>query len=153
MQNLKINTVRPRSYRERSISDGFNLFVENHAGSDLVDEFFNRNNIVSLKFKSKTWSKLKSMCDREVYKAIRNYFNEPKLKVSFSDYVGCSMCPCSPGYRIRGVRSFSKETPFDGMWNTNVWATVHDLDLSKIKAALPKFQKMLEEEIKSHEND
>lgn len=38
---------------------------------------------------------------RKVVEAVRSVFPESDVKVSWDRHCGCSMCPCSPGYRIR----------------------------------------------------
>jgi len=42
---------------------------------------------------------------------LKSIFNEDEIKVVWDRFCGCSMCPCSPGYRVkinREIRSLDK---------------------------------------------
>lgn len=143
MSAFTITSARRRPYSERLIHNGFNLFVESNA-TKLIDEFFNENKIWSLDFKSKTWAKLKRMACKLETEAMKDFFGA-ECEMKFSHYTGCSMCPCSPGYKVR--KAFAE--PFWKYANNDVWAKIN-VDVSSIKSVLPKMKEMLEAEIKAN---
>lgn len=140
---FKIVSNRPRSYSERMIRNGFNVFVKSNA-TTLIDEFFNEHKIWALDFKSKTWSKLMNAATKLNVSAMREVFgSEPDIK--WSAYAGCSVCPCSPGYRVR--KAFNEESRQYA--NHDIWADVN-VDVRKLKDKLPVFYEMLQNEIQAH---
>lgn len=140
---MKVSQIRKRPYTERFLHNGFNVFLDSNA-TDLIDKFFRENEIFALRFKSKTWSKMCRMAEKLNVNAMREvYGSSPDIK--YSVHTGCSMCPCSPGYRVRKafcptLREYA---------NCDIWASMK-VDISEIKALLPKFKKMLDEEIATH---
>ena len=72
--------------------------LEKYSPDRIVDQWFYDQNICGLTKKSEAWSKAKRLSNKYVYKAIKSKI--PCKSVVYSSYAGCSMCPCSPGYRI-----------------------------------------------------
>jgi hypothetical protein len=139
---MKVKQITKRPYRERFIPNGFNVYIDSNA-TELVDKFFSENKIYGLSFKSKTWSKMCRMTEKLNIAAMRAvYGSTPDIKYSYK--TGCS-CGCSPGYKVRKafcptLREYA---------NCDIWATVK-VDVSEIKALMPKFKEMLAEEIAIH---
>jgi hypothetical protein len=140
---MKINSVRKRHYTERFLHNGFNVYLDSNA-SKVIDKFFQDNKIWALDFKSKTWAKMVRMSNKLDIAAMRERFGIMP-EITYSVYTGCSMCPCSPGFRVR--KAFGVENR--EFANCDVWAKV-TVDVSGIEAALPKFKKMLEAEIEAY---
>lgn len=141
IMKMQITSTSRRSFRERMIPNGFNLFVESNA-TTLVDKFFNDNKIYELRFKCKTWGKVMRMATKLNIAAMRKFFKDEPCDISFSHYAGCSMCPCSPGYRVR--KAFAE--PFRQYANNHVWAKI-EVDVSSIEKILPKMVEALQAEI------
>ena len=72
--------------------------LEKYSPDKIVDQWFWDWKIGHLTKKSEAWSKAKRLSNKYVYKAIKS--KVPCKSVVYSSYAGCSMCPCSPGYRI-----------------------------------------------------
>ena len=70
----------------------------NNSPDKIVDTWFDDWKINELSKKSEAWAKAKRLSNKYVYKAIKSKI--PCKSVVYSVYAGCSMCPCSPGYRI-----------------------------------------------------
>ena len=136
MKATTTNT-RDRKYPDRFIRNGFNVFVKSNV-TDIVDDWFHENKVWDLDFKCKTWNKLKNAANKLNIAAIRTVvgFN---CDITFSTYAGCSMCPCSPGFRVRNYTG-------DHRTNCDVWMSV-EVDASEIVAMLPKYTEMLKKEI------
>lgn len=140
---MKVSKIWKRPYRVRFIPNGFNVYLNSNA-TDLIDKFFAENKIYGLSFKSKTWSKMCRMAEKLNIAAMRTVYG-PTPDIKYSIHTGCSMCPCSPGYRVRKatcptLREYA---------NCDIWASVN-VDVSEIKGMLPKFSEMLEAEIKAN---
>ena len=135
-------TITQTSHRfhERYINRGFNVFTNSNA-SDLADSWFSEKEIYSLDFKCKAWSKLKRAVTRLEIKTMRKLFGDD-CKILYSLYTGCSMCPCSPGYRVRKCEGEHNRDHF----NHDVWVNI-EVDTSPLEALLPVCEKMLKEEI------
>lgn len=71
---------------------------DNNSPDKIVDKWFSDWKINELSKKSEAWAKAKRLSNKYVYKAIKSKI--PCKSVVYSVYAGCSMCPCSPGYRI-----------------------------------------------------
>lgn len=141
---LQVTSSNYRTYKsgDRPIFNGFNMFVKSNL-SDVIDAFFNDNKIYSLRFKCKTWTKLKNFVSKIESKHIHSVLElDETATVKYSHKAGCS-CGCSPGFRIRNASSRK-----DYM-NHDVWSTI-SFDTSEFEKVLPKFKEMLETEIKSH---
>lgn len=140
---MKVSQIQKRSYRDRFIPNGFNVYLKSNA-TDLIDKFFTENKIYGLSFKSKTWSKMCRMAEKLNIAAMRTvYGSTPDIK--YSIHTGCSMCPCSPGYRVRKatcptLREYA---------NCDIWASAK-VDVTELAVMMPKFKKMLKEEIVYH---
>ena len=143
---MTITSKNVRSYSERRIINGFNIFVKSNA-TDLVDAWFNKNEIWALKFKCKTWNKLKAMATKLNIAAMRAFFKNESCEISFSHYAGCSMCPCSPGYKVRKASA----PVFSEYENKSVWADIN-VDVSSIEAILSKMDSLLALEIEANKN-
>lgn len=135
-----VTNNRIRNYREKNIYRGFNVFVESNA-TKIADDWFTENEIYNLDFKCKAWNKLKNAVNKLNIAAIRTVvgFN---CDVTYSVYAGCSMCPCSPGFRVRKCTDDTAQQFF----NHDVWMNI-EVDASKIIESLPKYTEMLKKEI------
>ena len=57
---------------------------------------------------------------------IRKKFNIPAdVKISWSQYAGCSMCPCSPGFIVQSDPRVSD------LIGQSIWVTVKPTEISK----------------------
>jgi hypothetical protein len=63
-------------------------------------------------------------------------------EIKYSVHAGCSMCPCSPGYRVRKASA----ALIKQYGNCDVWVKV-EVDVTELKKLMPKFRAMLNEEI------
>lgn len=79
---MKVSQIRRRSYGERFLHNGFNVYLKSNASS-LIDKFFSENEIWSLQFKSKTWSKMCRMAEKLNIAAMRTVYGQtPDIKFS-----------------------------------------------------------------------
>lgn len=133
-----ITSTRNRTYPNRYIPNGFNVYVKSNV-SNLIDDWFHENEVWSLDFKCKAWNKLKNAANKLNIAAIRSVvgFN---CDITYSVYAGCSSCPCSPGFRIRKCIGGSAHI------NRDVYMDI-EVDTSEIEAMLPKYTEMLKKEI------
>jgi len=128
-----------RSFGERFITKGFNVFVTSNA-TEFIDNWFNENEIWKLSVKSKAWAKLTRACNKLNINAMRTVFGDD-CNIVFSHYAGCSMCPCSPGFRVRKCTTDKNRELF----NTDVWMDI-EVDLAPLVALLDKCDEMLKAE-------
>lgn len=106
---------RPRAQKAR-------VFPKSNA-TDLADEWFSKNGVYSLEFKSKTWQKIGRLINKINRPVIANLLESDLKNVQFSAYCGCS-CPCSPGYNV-----FSPRDKFKGMGvSVNIEASEGELE-------------------------
>jgi hypothetical protein len=138
-----ITSDRRRPYSERMLHSGFNVFPDSNA-SKMIDEFFSKHKIYTLDFKSKTWAKMVRLATKLNVEAMRTVFGK-ECEITYSIYAGCSMCPCSPGYRVR--KSFGEANR--KYINHDIWGKIV-VDTSPISAKLKDFEKALKAEIKAH---
>jgi len=136
---FKLKSARRRPYSERTIHNGFNIFVDSNATA-LVDEFFNKHEIWKLDFKCSTWTRMKNAATKINVAAMHEFFGSD-VEINFSHKAGCS-CGCSPGYRAR--KAFGQA--YHKYINQDIWAEVK-ADLSELKAKMPKFEEMLKKEL------
>lgn len=85
------------------------VFVGSNATS-IADDWFNKNELWSVKFKSKTWSKLGRLVNKINREAISSLLECNTKDVVYSVHCGCS-CPCSPGYNVYNTNKNGK-----GIW-------------------------------------
>lgn len=96
--------------------------------SNLVDcttEVYNENELFTVEWKSKAWSKLSNFASRATAKALRGKLELTKnVSVTFSVYAGCS-CPCSPGYIIRAKNNEGEqELRLKGLVNVYIYGKI-----------------------------
>lgn len=135
-----ITQSRFRHYKDRYIHAGFNVFVKSNATA-VVDNWFNDNAIWNLDFKCKAWNKLKNAANKLNIAAIRDVVGV-NCDVTYSVYTGCSMCPCSPGFRVRKCVDDTTKAYI----NCDVWMDI-EVDVSTITAMLPECTEMMRKEI------
>jgi len=145
---MKINITQShnRSFTEKFIRSGFNVYVESNV-TELADKWFNDNNLRSAPFKSKAWAKVMKACNKLNIKALRTLFGD-NCDITYSHYTGCSMCPCSPGFRIRKCADVRLKEFF----NHDVWMKIEASysELSELQAVLDKAKVILEQELEEH---
>lgn len=96
--NAKIRKIQPYS---QSRSQKARVFVYSNA-TKIADDWFNENEVWSLKFKSKTWQKMGRLLHKINRPVIAEQLKCDVKDVKYSVYCGCS-CPCSPGYNAFNV--------------------------------------------------
>ena len=141
-----ITQSRNRSFTEKFIRSGFNVYVESNV-TELADKWYNDNNLRSAPFKSKAWAKVMKACNKLNIKALRTLFGD-NCDITYSHYTGCSMCPCSPGFRVRKcIDSAAKE-----FFNKDIWVIIkaEKNELSELKEVLIKASALLEQEMEEH---
>ena len=138
MTNATITKTIDRRYPEKYIANGCNVFVKSNV-SDLVDSWFRENKIWGLQFKCKTWNKVKKAANKLNIAAIRTQFGF-NCDITYSEYAGCSSCPCSPGFRVRKFVGGHRRV------NCDVWMSIQ-ADVSELVEMLPKYSEMLKKEI------
>ena len=136
---VNITSSRKRPYSDRFIDKGFNVYIESNI-TKFIDDWFRVNEVYNLEFKSKAWQKLKTAAIKIEIKAMREIFGND-CNISYSVNTGCSMCPCSPGFRVRKCVGFHNR---DYM-NHDVWLEIEG-DITPLRALLPKVNQMLKEE-------
>jgi hypothetical protein len=138
-----LDKSRRRTYPERFIADGFNVYRESNL-TKAIDKFFSDNEIYALGFKCKTWSRLGNKVTRIEAEAIRSLLKLPDtVEIKWSAKAGCS-CGCSPGFKVRKAKNSKLE-------NCDVFITLKFDDLSEIRKDITKAKEDLKKEIKSHE--
>ena len=66
--------------------------------------------VYTASWKSAAWSKISAKATRLTSAALREKLElSENVSVTFSRYAGCSMCPCSPGFIIRGKNDAGKK--------------------------------------------
>lgn len=62
-----------------------------------------KSGVYTAAWKSEAWKKMTAVTSKLTSAALREKLELSKnVSVTFSAYAGCSMCPCSPGFVIRG---------------------------------------------------
>ena len=111
---------------------------------DVINDWFNENELYAIRFKSKTWSRLFKQISKiegvAIAKSLTELTHCNVLGINFSRKAGCS-CGCSPGYLVKGL--LGKSYWFE--YETEAWA------IEEVKAILPEYTKLLKEEIAAHE--
>lgn len=86
-----------------------------------INDWFDRNKIHMLRFKSRAWDLLVKARNKLVAEQIRQALKlNEDATVNFSNKCGCG-CGCSPGFNVKGS-SLSAE-----YWSCNVWIDVNDM--------------------------
>lgn len=138
MTNATITSIRDRKYPEKYIANGCNVFVKSNV-NDIVDAWFSENKIWELEFKCKAWTKLKNAANKLNIAAIRTVYGF-NCDITYSQYAGCSSCPCSPGFRVRKFTGGHRRV------NCDVWMNIQ-ADASALVEMLTKCSEMLKKEI------
>jgi hypothetical protein len=164
MKTLKASTAKITDKRRRTtfgpgrssyITDGFNVYLGSCPATALIDKWFNENEVYSLMFKCKTWTKLKNLATKLTIAAMRTNIvatgpgDGEKCQITYSRNAGCS-CGCSPGYRIRKINRNDPQTVQYGsenLSNHDLWMDVK-CDTTELEAKLPTFTEMLKKELK-----
>lgn len=145
---MKVNITQShnRSFTEKFIRSGFNVYVESNV-TELADKWFRDNELRSVPFKSKAWAKVMKACNKLNIKALRTLFGD-NCDITYSHYTGCSMCPCSPGFRVRKCADPAAKEFF----NKDVYIVIKadNNDLSNLKEVLIKASALLEQEMEEH---
>ena len=138
---VKLKSSRKRTYPDKVIWDGFNVYVESNV-TTLIDKFFSDHKIYSLGFKCKTWNRMVSMAQKIEVAAMKEFFGaDDGLDIKYSHKTGCS-CGCSPGFKVR--KAFSPAVA--DYKNCDVWLNLK-LDTTEIKKMLPLFEAKLKVEL------
>jgi len=75
-----------------------------------VTDIGSESGVYYASWKSPAWSKISAKATRLTSAALRKKLElSSNVSVSFSRYAGCSMCPCSPGFVIRGKNDAGKK--------------------------------------------
>ena len=156
-----INSIQPRykrdqRYNGRTIKSL--IYTESYAHKDkekdnflkeynperIIDAWFTKNDISSLKFKCKTWSKAKRLANKYVYKQLKELV--PCKSILYSRTAGCS-CGCSPGY-------FITEPELEEHKGISAWVddiVLNDEERYELLWNLEQLTKELKEEIRAHD--
>lgn len=117
------------------------IFV-NSTLSDIIDDWFNTNQIYNMDVKSKAWDSLRRACVRIEAEIIREYFkmSTGDLAITWSSKAGCS-CPCSPGLVVT-INNNHGSFPYINHW---IWMDIAGTSeyLARIHAAIAKANKIL----------
>lgn len=90
----------------RNISGGRTVFFINSNAENLIDEWFEVNDIGSLAYKCRSWDWLTDQCTREIASVIRQHFTlSDRVNIAWSAYAGCT-CRCSKGYIMEYAEGF-----------------------------------------------
>lgn len=108
-------------------------------------EFYNPQEIYTLKFKSKAWSSAARAANSLINKALKNKF--PGYKSHFDYRAGCS-CGCSSGYILTKI----DDRADDSLKSSDIWVNVEadDQELKDLRSKIEKLEPILEDEIKHH---
>lgn len=129
--------------REKRTPLGCTVSVKSNA-TDKASEWFNRHDVGGIRWKCKTWGRVSGAGNKLTIKALREIFGAD-ADIKFSMYAGCSMCPCSPGYRVRNLTGdLVKE-----YGNKALWVEVSE-DTTAFEASFPKFDEALKAEKATH---
>ena len=152
--------VRSSGRDGKPILNGFNVFVDSNA-TDIATEWFNKNKVVEKEFelgdlaskaqvrglnlKFGSWSRLSNAYEKINIRAIKAHFGSD-CNVNFSMHTGCSMCPCSPGYRVRKVANAETLKKYG---NHDIWVKIEasDAELAAAKLKEPKALVELDHEV------
>lgn len=145
--------------RSRNARHNKSVVFVTSEGSNLLDEWFLKNEINFLDYKCKTWDWLCKKLNKIIFAEILKYFKLTEDDVSgyFSAYAGCT-CPCSKGFVItinnfeqRNFRNFTYYW-MDIFLDNNainqlkhfIAEATHRFELEKLSKAAPKFQPEVE---------
>ena len=137
---ITITNSRSRSYPEKVIQRGSNVYAESNADK-LIDAFFDEHKIWALNFKCKIWSRMKAMATKLNVLELRKVFGD-ECEIKWSDKTGCT-CGCSPGYRVRKI-------PAGSCYNNKDVCVKIQVDTDELAKKLPTFKADLLKEIESH---
>ncbi len=101
----------------------------------LMEKWYDDNEIYSLQFKSRAWSKITRFRNKVLIKLIRDTLQpilglDDTYRIVFSIYAGCTRCPCSPGFLLKRntrYRSNISDVVIHGTTCNNIWM---DIDTS-----------------------
>lgn len=140
MSNITIKTDRFDVDRRRG-NGSLHVFVEDSECDKLVKDWFNKNEIWSLKVKSKAWTSIAGKLKRLNETLIAVHFEVPVDNVHWSRTACCS-CGCSPCFVVKN--------PPQKYIRHNVWVNIKSPQVyvriikDKIAKAVPKLQEDLE---------
>lgn len=141
--SIKITSNRQREARGMGWWNKSRAYVDSNATKFIDDEFFSKHKIYNLDFKCKAWAAI----GREAHKlniAEMKTILGDKVEIVYSHKAGCS-CGCSPGYKITNVNN-SLAAEYKGK---DLWFDI-EVDITALKAMLPKFEAKLAKEIAEH---
>jgi hypothetical protein len=144
----EITSIRPRhcTGRERSTPLGCIVSVDS-AATNKATEWFNKHEVWGIDWKCKTWSRLQGAGTKLTIASLREIFG-PDADIKFSMYAGCSMCPCSPGYRVKNLTGDLVKK----YGNQYLWVKVTE-DTTAFEASFPKYDEKLKAEKETHKDD
>jgi hypothetical protein len=150
-----ITNIRPDSDIRSSLR--FNVFTDGDKPRDIMTEWFDKNNIGSLKFKCRAWNSVAragtKISEAQIAPVIAKEFGLrlEDFTLKFSVYAGCS-CGCSPGYVGKLV---SPITYHPKLSRANVWMKdipLSDADKAAYDAVCQKQDAKLKQEIYNHDH-
>ena len=139
--SIKITSNRSREAKGMGWWANSRVYVDSNATKFIDDEFFSMYKVYHLDFKCKAWAAI----GREAHKlniAELKTVLGPNAKIVYSHKAGCS-CGCSPGYKATDII----DPEYRGK---DIWADI-EVDITALKAMLPKFVAKLKKEIIDHE--
>ena len=156
MKKLNLNNIQPRYVRDNKWNGRTKksiVYTNNYSTKDeeleaqykkyspeyIIDAWFNKHDISSIKFASRAWSRAKRVSNKYVYRAIRELI--PCKSVVYSRYAGCS-CGCSSGYIVT-------EPELEEHKGVSAWVDyllLNDEEREELLAKLEELEPLIEEE-------
>jgi hypothetical protein len=146
-KNYNIGVRDHRSHSKLEIFIDYNNTIDN-----LLTNWFNDNNIYSFKWKCKAWNWLSKKRNKLFISRIKKILNlDSSIKVRFSQYAGCSMCPCSPGFLARGPHGTIRSVKIDNEPYNRIWINMDtENETNTFREHIKVADKMLGKELLEH---
>ena len=139
--SIKITSNRSRNSKGANGWADSRIYVDSNATKFIDDEFFSMYKVYHLDFKCKAWAAIGREAHNLNVAELKSVLG-PNAKIVYSHKAGCS-CGCSPGYKATDII----DPDYRGK---DIWADIA-VDITVLKAMLPKFVAKLKKEIIDHE--
>jgi hypothetical protein len=139
--SIKVTSNRSRQAKGTGWWNSSRAYVDSNATKFIDEEFFAKNKIYMHNFKCKAWAAI----GREAHKlniAEMETILGNKAEIVYSHKAGCS-CGCSPGYKVSNIDNAEYR-------GKDIWFEI-EVDITALKAMLPKFEAKLKKEILDNE--